>query len=222
MDSKTLLGAAIGAAVAIGGMAVAQHYSGRDARSATAMDTAAASPAAQDIGGTATPAAQEAGGASAEVGYAEVRSVHPVMERISAPRKVCEDVSVRRRAPGSDDHVVGTVVGAAVGGLLGNKLGHGRGRGAATVAGAVGGGFVGHEIGVRHDANRTVTTTEQRCHTVNDSSDTVTGYDVTYEHQGRSHTIRMDHDPGSAVQVDGRGVAVAPIAAEEQEPVSPR
>lgn len=147
-------------------------------------------------------------------GYADVRNVHPIVEKVSTPRKVCEDVTVRRAAPGSDNHVVGTVVGAAVGGLLGNQVGRGKGRKAATVAGAVGGGVVGHEVGVRHDAKRTTTTTETRCRTVNDSSDKVTGYDVTYEYHGRSYTTRMDHDPGPRVQVQASVTPVdTPVAA---------
>jgi uncharacterized protein YcfJ len=202
MDTKTLLGAVVGAAVAIGGMAVAQHYSGR------ASEEPNKAAAVGETSGTVNPPVPDAVRAPVDDGYANVRDVHPVVEKVTTPRKVCEDVTVRRRAPGSDNHVVGTVVGAAVGGLLGNKIGHGRGRGAATVAGAVGGGFVGHEIGVRHDANNTTSTVETRCHTVNDSSDQVTAYDVTYEYQGRSYTTRMDHDPGPRLQVES---SVTPV-----------
>jgi uncharacterized protein YcfJ len=213
MDSKTLLGAAIGAAVAIGGMAVAQHYSGRETGPEQSDATAAA--------GAANPA-EDTMRAPVDDGYGDVRSVHPVVEKVTTPRKVCEDVTVRRRAPGSDNHVVGTVVGAAVGGLLGNKIGRGHGREAATVAGAVGGGFVGHEIGVRHDANNTVASTETRCHTVNDSVDKVTGYDVTYEHQGRSYTTRMDYDPGPRLQLDSRDLPVVTPTATQNAAPPPR
>lgn len=193
MDSKTLLGAAAGAALAIGGMAVAQRYTGNTPPAEQTAPVALAAPIEQPA-----PAAP----AAIDDGYADVRAVHPVVEQVTTPRKVCEQVAVTRRAPGGDNHVVGTVVGAAVGGLLGNQIGRGNGRKATTVAGAVGGGLVGHEVGVRHDANRTTTRTETRCRTVNDRSDKVSAYDVTYEYQGRSHTTRMDHDPGPRVQVE--------------------
>lgn len=195
MDAKILLGVAAGAAIAIGGMALAQHRNG-GSNDGESVPSAAASLAQQVPVREVEPPASPI-----DNGYADVRNVRPIVEQATTPRKVCEDVTVKRRAPGSDNHVVGTVVGAAVGGLLGNQVGRGNGRKAATVAGAVGGGLVGHEVGVRHDAKRTVTSTETRCRTVNDSSDKVTGYDVTYEYQGRSYTTRMDHDPGPRLQV---------------------
>lgn len=181
MDTKTLFGAGIGAIIAIGGMAVAQRYGGSETPPPSAA--AAAAPVVEDL-------------------YADVRSVRPVIEQVSTPRKVCDQVTVRKPAPGNGNHVVGTVVGAAVGGLLGNQIGRGNGRKATTVAGAVGGGVIGHEVGVRHDAKRTVTSTETRCRTVTDSSDKVVGYDVSYDYQGQSYTTRMDHDPGPRLRIE--------------------
>ena len=236
MDPKILLGIAAGAAIAIGGLAIAERHAGTEAPAAApsvsppAAPDAAAQVGAPAIASTDNPGqrpkatypndraananvpdapTQLATAAPADDGYADVRSVHPVVEKVGTPRKVCEDVAVTRRAPGDGNHVVGTVVGAAVGGLLGNQIGRGGGRNAATVAGAVGGGFVGHEVGVRHDANRTTTRTETRCRTVEDSSDKVTAYDVTYEYRGRTYTTRMDHDPGSRMPVE---TTVAPAA----------
>jgi uncharacterized protein YcfJ len=188
MESKTLLGAGVGAILAIGGMAVAQRYTG----------------------GETTPAPVAAASAPVEDNWADVRNVRPVMEQVKTPRKVCDQVAVTKPAPGNGNHVVGTAVGAAVGGLLGNQIGRGNGRKAATVAGAVGGGFIGHEVGVRHDANRTVTSTETRCRTVEDTSDKVVGYDVTYEFRGQSFTTRMDYDPGPRLRVEP---TVAPVTA---------
>lgn len=209
MDAKVWLGIAAGAAIAIGGMALAQRR--MDVRNAA--DGNVAAPVAAQGETQAQSAMREAEPpapppAPVDDGYADVRNVHPVVEKVDTPRKVCEDVTVKRRAPGSDNHVVGTVVGAAVGGLLGNQVGRGNGRKAATVAGAVGGGLVGHEVGVRHDAKRTTTTTETRCRTVSDSSEKVIAYDVTYDYQGRSYTTRMDHDPGPRLQVQP---TVAPV-----------
>ena len=205
MDSKTLLGAAAGAALAIGGMAIAEHYAGSATNAEQNAPAALAAPAGQPA--TPAPTATSAPAAVGD-GYAEVRTVHPLVEQVTTPRKVCAEVTVRRRAPGSDNHVIGTVVGAAVGGLLGNQMGRGNGRKVTTAAGAVGGGFVGHEIGVRHDANNTTASTETRCRTVKDSSDKITAYDVTYDYQGRTYTTRMDHDPGPRIQVE---TTVSPV-----------
>lgn len=182
MDTKTLFGAGIGAIIAVGGMAVAQRYSGGETVP-EAPAAVAAAPMVEDL-------------------YADVRNVRPVIEQVRTPRKVCDQVAVTRPAPGNGNHVVGTAVGAAVGGLLGNQIGRGNGRKAATVAGVVGGGVVGHEVGVRHDAKRTVTTTETRCRNVTDTSDKVVAYDVSYDYRGQSYTTRMDHDPGPRLRVE--------------------
>ncbi len=40
------------------------------------------------------------------------------------------------------------------------------------------------------------------CETVNDSSTKVVGYDVRYEYNGVTRTVRMDHDPGDKLQVE--------------------
>jgi len=220
MDKKTLTGAVVGVAVAIGGMAIAQHFTGRGERAnAPAADAAAdatAAAASEPARAAPPPAAPPE---PVDDGYADVRNVRPIVEKVATPRKVCEEVTVKRRAPGSDNHVVGTVVGAAVGGLLGNQIGRGDGRKVATVAGAVGGGVIGHEVGVRHDARRTTTTTETRCRTVNDTSDKVTGYDVTYEYRGRTYTTRMDHDPGPRVAVQP---TMTPVDAARVDAAPPR
>lgn len=174
MDSKTLLGVGAGVILAVGGMAVAQRYADK--------------PTA-DVG--------------SDVGtYAEVRRVSPVIEKVSTPRKDCEQVSVTRRQPERDGNVGGTIVGAVVGGVLGNQVGGGNGRKAATAAGAVAGGMVGHEMDKRHKGGRVTTATETRCRDVNDVSERVVGYNVTYVHQGRDYTTRMDHDPGERIRVE--------------------
>lgn len=174
MDSKMMLGVATGVVLAIGGMAVAQRYSDR--------------PATEAEANTET--------------YAAVRRVSPVIEQVSTPRKDCEQVSVARRQPERDGNVGGTLVGAVVGGALGNQVGGGNGRKAATVAGAVAGGMVGHEMDKRHQGGRVTTATETRCREVNDVSDRVVGYNVTYTHEGREYTTRMDHDPGERIRVE--------------------
>ncbi|MBL8300104.1 MAG: glycine zipper 2TM domain-containing protein [Rhodanobacteraceae bacterium] len=171
-----ITGVAAGVVLAIGGMAVAQQY-GKQTESAAAAK------------------------AEAEA-YADVRRARPVIEQITTPRKNCEQISVTRRQRERDGNVGGTLIGAVVGGALGNQAGRGNGRKAATVAGAVVGGVVGHEIDKQHQGGRITTTTETRCRDINEVSDRVVGYDVTYVHKGREYTARMDHDPGERIRVE--------------------
>lgn len=143
--------------------------------------------------------------------YARVVSVTPVRQQASAPRQVCHDEVVNQRAPVKDQHqIAGTAIGAVAGGLLGNQIGGGKGRTLATVAGAIGGGYAGHEIQKNRQENNVVSSTERRCTTVADKGgEKVIGYDVAYEYNGVTRTVRMDHDPGDRVQVQEGVVAVS-------------
>jgi len=150
------------------------------------------------------PAAEPAGPK-----YARVVSVDPVRQAASAAQKECHDEVVTRRAPVKDQHqIAGTAIGAVAGGLLGNQIGGGKGRTLATVAGAVGGGYAGHEIQERRQETNTVTSTVRKCNTVaGTSGDKIVAYDVRYEYNGVTRSIRMDHDPGDRVEVQ-EGVSV--------------
>lgn len=143
--------------------------------------------------------------------YARVVSVTPVREQASAPQQVCHDEVVTVHKPVQDTHqIAGTAIGAVAGGLLGNQVGGGKGRTLATVAGAVGGGYAGHEIQANHQANATQQVTQRRCNTVpGNGGDKVVAYDVSYEYNGVTRTVRMDHDPGDRLQVQQGVVAVS-------------
>jgi len=143
--------------------------------------------------------------------FARVVSVTPVREAAGAPRQECHDEVVTHRAPVKDEHqIAGTAIGAVAGGLLGNQIGGGKGRTLATVAGAVGGGYAGHEIQKNRQENNMVSSTQRRCTTVQGKGgDKVVAYDVAYEYNGVTRTIRMDHDPGDRVQVQEGVVAVS-------------
>lgn len=52
-----------------------------------------------------------------------------------------------------------------------------------------------------HDAHRPYTPAMRHCTTQTVREERTVGYEVTYEHAGRRHTTRMDHDPGSSVTV---------------------
>jgi uncharacterized protein YcfJ len=201
MDNKLILGIGVGVVIAIGGMAAAQRFSGPAAE--PEANPAATAPPSQQQETQQEPqpfAAVEPARDDGE--YADVRRVRPVIEQVTTPRKDCEQATVTKRQPERDGNVGGTVLGAVIGGALGNQVGRGNGRKAATVAGAVAGGFVGHEMDQRHQGGKVVTTTETRCKTVNETSDKIVGYDVTYVHNGREYTTRMDHEPGDRLLVE--------------------
>ena len=164
------------------------------------------------IGGVLGAIAVTAGGAYATYNlvsgpdFAEVLAVKEIKKTIKTPRQECRDVTVTKRKPIKDDNrVVGSAVGAVVGGLLGNQVGGGRGKKIATVAGAVGGGYAGNKTQEHLQQNNTYTTTERRCNTEYDISETVSGYDVSYELDGTVSTVRMGEDPGRRLELDDQG-----------------
>jgi uncharacterized protein YcfJ len=119
-------------------------------------------------------------------------------------------------APSSERTIgAGTILGAVIGGVVGHQFGNsGRGRDHGTVAGAVVGGIVGNSIEnsqprgtdnydpqpARVDYTPE-TRTVQRCQTVNDSREQISGYNVTYRYNGRDYQTRMAYDPGQTLNV---------------------
>ena len=133
-----------------------------------------------------------------------VTAAEPLVQASTAPQEVCADVVVEERQPERDGNVGGTVAGAVVGGVLGNQVGGGDGRKLATLAGAIAGGFAGHEIDKRHENGKVVSRTEQQCHTENQTSTDVIGYEVTYRKpDGSIGSKRMDTQPaiGSSINL---------------------
>ncbi len=162
-------------------------------------------------------------GASAVTGYkslhqakfAEVVAVKEVNETVVTPREHCEDVQVRHEAPVKDEHrIAGTVVGGLAGGLLGSAIGGGNGKTIATVAGAAAGGFAGNQVQKNMQQKDVVTTSEHRCKTLNDKSQKVVGYNVTYRLDGKDGNVRMTFKPGTTLPVkDGQVVTTPPAKA---------
>ncbi|HSB97650.1 MAG TPA: glycine zipper 2TM domain-containing protein [Spongiibacteraceae bacterium] len=138
--------------------------------------------------------------------YAEVLNVKPIKETIRTPREECHDEQVTHQRPVKDQNrIAGTALGAVVGGLLGNQVGGGRGKTVATVAGAAAGGYAGNKTQEHMQEGDTYTTTEQRCRTVNDTSEKISGYEVRYRLKGKEDSVRMDHEPGDKIPVkDGQ------------------
>lgn len=163
----------------------------------------------------ATPggdAAVSATGGAADNGvkYAKVVSVDPVRSTVNHPKQVCHDETVTHTAPPKDQHrIAGTAIGAVAGGLLGNQVGGGRGKTLATVAGAIGGGYAGNRIEANQQKAKVTTSVERKCSTVNNTTNKIVGYDVRYEYNGVTRTVRMDHDPGDRVVVKEGVTAVS-------------
>lgn len=153
------------------------------------------------LGGLAFGAYQMQGAEQAPQ-YAEVTHVDRVTQNVQTPRKVCEDVAVTHQRPAKDpNRIAGTAVGAIVGGVVGNQFGGGNGKKLATAAGAVAGGFAGREVQGRMQQGDTYTTTERRCHTVNDSQEKVVGYDVDYRVGEQTYSARLDEAPETGKRV---------------------
>jgi uncharacterized protein YcfJ len=113
----------------------------------------------------------------------------------------------------------GTILGAIIGGVVGHQFGNSSGgRDVGTGVGAVVGGVIGNQIENSPPANAAPayaaapagparvdyipeTRTVQRCRTVYDGRDEITGYNVAYRYQGRDYTTRMAYDPGPTMRV---------------------
>jgi len=146
--------------------------------------------------------------------FADVVSVQEATETVVTPREECQDVHVTRQAPTQDpNRVTGTVIGGVAGGLLGSAIGSGSGRTVATIAGAAGGAYVGNQVQKNAQQKNVVTTTQRHCKTVNDTTQKLVGYDVTYRLEGKEGTVRTSFKPGPTLPVkDGQVIATPPAS----------
>jgi uncharacterized protein YcfJ len=145
--------------------------------------------------------------------FAEVVAVKDVVETVVTPREKCEDVQVQQQAPVKDQHrIAGTAVGALAGGLLGSTIGGGKGKTIATVAGVAAGGYAGNQIQKNMQEKDVVTKTEHRCKTVNEKSQKVVGYNVTYRLEGKEGVTRMSFKPGPRLPVKDGQVVTTPTS----------
>jgi uncharacterized protein YcfJ len=118
----------------------------------------------------------------------------------------------------------GAVLGAIIGGVVGHQFGNSSGgRDRGTVAGAVVGGLIGNGIessnnsasvqspsyaqGVQPASNyntapvQTGTRPVERCRTVNDTREQISGYNVTYRYGNQQYTTRLNYNPGQTMRV---------------------
>jgi uncharacterized protein YcfJ len=145
--------------------------------------------------------------------FADVVAVKDVVETVITPREKCEDVQVQHQAPVKDQNrIAGTAVGALAGGLLGSTIGGGKGKTIATVAGVAAGGYAGNQIQKNMQEKDVVTKTEHRCRTVNEKSQKVVGYTVTYRLDGKEGVTRMSFKPGPTLPVKDGQVVTTPTS----------
>jgi uncharacterized protein YcfJ len=142
--------------------------------------------------------------------YAEVLEVKPIKETIHTPREECRNEQVTHtRAVKDENRIAGTALGAVLGGVLGNQVGGGNGKKLATVAGAAAGGYAGNKTQQHMQEGDTYTTVEQRCRTVTDTQQKISGYEVRYRLKGDEGTVRMDHEPGDKIPVKNGQLVLA-------------
>lgn len=136
--------------------------------------------------------------------YAEVVSVEPAFDNKQTARQVCNDEAITQQVAVRDEkRIAGTAIGAVVGGVLGNQVGGGDGKKIATAVGAIGGGYAGSKVQKGMQERNTETVIEERCGTVYDNQKVPAGFDVTYLLDGRQGVVRMDHNPGKRIRVEG-------------------
>jgi uncharacterized protein YcfJ len=217
MNKSLLMGLIVGAAASAGAGALANLASRGDDRPPEPVVAAVEQPASQPAPEQPAPvAAPEPAPAPVTVPnkprivravrtepeFVRVVSVQPLSRTVSESRQVCNDVEVEKPAPVRDQRqITGSIIGGVLGGVIGNQIGDGDGRKIARVAGAIGGAYAGNKVQERIQASRTVKTTEQRCDTVHEPREVPDGYDVTYEWDGGTRTVRMPNHPGSQLPV---------------------
>ena len=145
--------------------------------------------------------------------FADVIAVKELTETVVTPREHCQDVQVQHQAPVKDERrIAGTVVGGLAGGLLGSAVGGGNGKTLATVAGAAAGGYAGNQMQKNMQKNDVVTNSEHRCKTLNEKSQKVVGYNVTYRFDGKDGIVRMPFKPGPTLPVKDGQVVTTQLA----------
>jgi uncharacterized protein YcfJ len=146
--------------------------------------------------------------------FADVVAVKEMTETAVTPREQCSDVQVQRQAPVQDpNRIAGTAIGAVAGGLLGSTIGGGKGKTVATIGGAAAGGYAGNQVQANMQQKDVTTTVERRCRTVNEKSQKLVGYSVTYRLDGKEGTVRTSFKPGTTLPVkDGKVVTTPPDA----------
>ncbi len=146
------------------------------------------------------------------------------VQTYAPPSRTVETVQYQAPPAASSSNTgAGAILGAIIGGVVGHQFGNSSGgRDRGTAAGAVVGGLIGNSI---ETTNRTasgnapvyagnvqtaVVATEpaaagtrsvERCRTVSDTREQVSGYNVTYRYGSQTYTTRLPYDPGQTLKV---------------------
>ena len=116
-----------------------------------------------------------------------------VNARVLGAQPVVEQVPVQECGRyGNQPSGVGAAVGAVSGGLIGSQIGKGSGHIAGAILGALGGAVLGNTAEAYNNGYGGCSTRY---------SQRVTGYDVTYEYNGRQYQTRTAQAPGQWLQV---------------------
>lgn len=135
-----------------------------------------------------------------------VLTVNPVVERVNSPRQDCR-TEYQQQSYQEPRGIGGAIVGGVAGGLIGSAIGNGNGRVVAAAVGAGVGAIAGDRIANQNNGTVVQTVPVQTCYQVDNWSNVTTGYNVTYEYQGRTYNTVTQQHPGQFIDVN---VAVAP------------
>lgn len=137
--------------------------------------------------------------------YAQVVDVQPIYAEFRIPqnRRVCDQNSRRpHNRPQHASNGGGALLGGIIGGIIGNRFGKGHGRQAATVAGVI----VGSTIGSNARSQGYYSTNDSRRACYNQREyrieQRITGYDVSYEYNGKIYQTRLQNHPGDRVRIE--------------------
>ena len=135
--------------------------------------------------------------ANERVYQARVTSAHAVL---GPPDRRCwverDQIDLGHR---EGKNVGGAIIGAILGGVLGHQIGDGRTQDVATVGGAAAGAAIGSNVGRDNYGDRNV----RRCESVPNGPPDY--WDVTYDHNRRSHRVQMSYAPGVTIAVNRDG-----------------
>jgi uncharacterized protein YcfJ len=149
--------------------------------------------------------------------YAPVVDVEPIVRYVTVerPRRECwEEIVYERTDPRPFGTAGQALAGGLIGGAIGRQFGSGSGRDAMTLIGSFVGSAVAHERAVRNravrGAGRVQAVPVERCEVVSErfTEERIDAYRVTYEYQGRRHTIRTQAPPGRQIRLQ---VNVVPV-----------
>jgi uncharacterized protein YcfJ len=143
--------------------------------------------------------------------YARVVDVEPMVRYVTVnrPRQECWNEVVRE--PAHPYGTVGpTIAGGIVGAAIGRQFGSGNDRDVLTMLGAVAGSAVANQRAQRNQGYATRDVAVERCEIVHQrvTEERIDGYLVTYQYQGRRHTMQTATPPGDRVRL---AVDVRPV-----------